>query len=249
MSGALLASAGWVLDLVFFLILILTTAYGAYKGFVAGVCKMAGMVVTLVLSFALCVSFANFLELCFHMTTGIANGIANAIAKDEVYAAVIPEAVPGAEISEVLKGMNVGGFQRWMISGAFKDVEIPAGATPATLLGALLAKWISMVISFVLLVVLLRLAIFIIEKGFGALSERVTPLKKADQVLGLLLGLLKGLFLIFILLLICDWLPIDGLHRFIESSTVVGSVYRAEWFQNAISYAVSGRWFNDFIKK
>lgn len=250
MSQLLLASAGWVLDLAFFLILLLGTAYGAYKGFVAGVCRMAGKLATLLFAFVFCISFANFLELCFHMTTAITNGIASSIAKNEAYAVGILADTAGADVGAALEGSSINGIARWLITASFAKVElIPAGTTPATLIASVLAKWISVVIAFVLLVILLRFGIFLIEKIFGAIKDSLAPLRIVDQALGALLGLAKALFFIFVVLLICNWLPFEGLQNFIASSGVVGKIYASGWFQNATSYAISGKWFTEYLQK
>lgn len=250
MTSSLLASAAWVLDLAFFLILILGTAHGAYRGFVWGICKLAGRIASVIFAVVFCVSFANFLELCFHMTTGIANGIGNAIAKNAAYAAPIAADIAGADVAATLKGMDgVSGIAIWFIGATFKKVAlIPAGTTPAMMIGSALAKWISIAIAFVLLILLIRLGAFAIHKTFSALKNALAPLRVVDQALGAILGLAKACALVFILLLICNWLPIDALHTFIGSSGIVGRIFQANWFQAATSYAISGQWFDDYVR-
>lgn len=246
MQLSLLAAAGWPLDLAFFLILLLGTALGAYKGFVKGVCSLAGKVASLVIAVTFCVSFANFLELCFHMTTAIANGIAGAIVNNEALAVGLPNEITGAEIEGALKAIGVEGFPAWFIALNFKNAElIPAGTTAAAMIGSVLAKWISIVISFVVLILIVRLGAVLLSKGLGAITSAIAPLRVVDQVLGALLGLAKACVWIFILLLICNWLPIDGLHDYIRSSGVVGAIFDSDWFQAATSYAVSGQWLTD----
>lgn len=250
MLNELLAPAGWILDLVFFLILILGTALGAYKGFIAGVSKLAGKVVSIIFAVMFCVSFANFLELCFHMTTGIANGIAASLAKNEVYAIGLPTDVVGAEIGTALEALGVGTISRWLIGRTFASVAlIPKGTTAATLLGSIFAKWISIVIAFVLLIVLLRLGVGLVGKLCGSIVERFAPLRIANQTLGALLGFVESALLIFLILLLLNWLPINALHEFIQSSGIVGKIFVSEWFQNATSYAISGAWFSEYIAK
>lgn len=250
MTGLLLASAGWVIDLVFFLLLILGVALGAYKGFVAGLCKLAGKFVSLIIAFVFCISFANFLETCFHMTSAIAGGIGSSIAGNELYAQTIPVDISGAELEGYLSGMQLNGIATWLIVRSFASAAlIPAGTTPAVLLGSILAKWISVVIAFVLLLLLVRLGAWGLSKLLGAITSRLAPLRVVNQVLGAILGLAKALFWIFTVLLICNWLPFEGLHNFIASSAVVGKIFVSEWFQSATSYAVSGAWFTQFMSR
>ena len=249
MIDLLLASSGWVVDLMFFLILILGTALGAYRGFVAGVCKLAGRIVSIIFAAVFCISFANFLETCFHMTSAIADGIASSIAKNELYAQALPADIVGAELESFLGGMQLNGIAAWLIKRSFASVAlIPAGTTPAMMLGSILAKWISVVIAFVLLILIVRLGAWGLTKAFGALKNALAPLRVVDQVLGAVLGLAKALFWVFVILLVCNWLPFEGLQNFISSSTIVGKIYVSDWFQSATSYAISGKWFDEYVK-
>lgn len=251
MPNELLASAAWIADLAFFLILILGTALGARRGFVGGICKLAGTLFATIFAFAFCVSFANVLESWFGLTTAITNGMANSIASgSEVYGAGLASDVAGAEISSALETMGVGGFQRWLISKSFASVEvIPAGTTPAMLISSVLTKWIVVVIAFLSLLLLIKLSAWLITKIFDAIKDKVAPIKVIDQVLGAMLGFVKAGIGIFLLLLICNWLPIQAIHAYIESSTIVGKIFVSEWFRNATNYAISGAWFNDYIKQ
>lgn len=250
MTALLLTSAGWVLDLAFFMILILGTALGAYRGFVAGVCRLAGRIASFFVALVFCISFANFLETCFHMTSAIAEGIAGAIAKNEAYAQAFSTDLSGAELGSALSGMSLNGLAAWLIVRSFAGVAlIPAETTPAMLLGSVLAKWISVAIAFVLLLLIVRLGAWGIQKVFGALKTALAPIRVVDQCLGAVLGLAKALFWIFVLLMVCEWLPFAGLQDFIASSSIVGKIYAKEWFKSATSYAISGKWFEEYIQK
>lgn len=238
----------WILDLVFFLILILGTAYGAYRGFVAGVCKLASSFFAIVFAFTFCVAFSNFLELCFHMTSAITGGLTGAISNNAAYDVPFATEVAGADLEAALTNFEINGVARWFIVISFRSVDvIPAGTTPAVLISSVLAKWISIVISFVALILLIKLGALLITKLFGALKINFAPLRVVDQALGAILGLLKACVLIFILLLLVNWLPITSIHDFVAGSGVVGAIFKADWFQAATSYAISGQWFHDYI--
>lgn len=240
----------WILDLVFFLLLILGTAYGVYKGFVGGILKLTTIWFALIFAFLFCVGFSGFLETCFGMTTAIARGIEGAISKNELYKAAIGADTPGADIAAVLEGMNIDGIARWFISISFGKMEsVPAEATPAMMIASITAKWISIAISFVALVLIIKFGSLLIKLIFRAIASGVKPLRVIDQILGGILGLAESLILIFILMLIMNWLPVASLHEFISSSAVVGKIFASGWFQSITSYAISGKWFTDFIGK
>lgn len=245
MQTQMLASVGWIFDVAFFAVIILRTWFGAHRGFIVEACKLAGKIASVIFAFMLCVSFANFLEVCFGMTTAIANGIAASISHNEVYAAMLPAGTTGAQLLDVLEAMNVGAVPRWFISIGFSKVDlIPTGATPALLIGSILAKWIANVISFLLLIVLIRVGVIFLSKAVTKVTDKIAPFRIANQFLGALLGFLKACFLLFIVFTILGWLPLESV---LDSSAIVGNIVNSEWFQNATSYAVQGKWFKAFL--
>ena len=76
----LLASSAWILDVVFFVILILGILFGSWAGFVRGVCKLAGTIFAIFVAVTFCNAFKNSLESAFGMTTAIANGVGETVA-------------------------------------------------------------------------------------------------------------------------------------------------------------------------
>lgn len=247
MTFDLLASWTWTIDVVFLLLLVAGTAFGAFRGFISGICKMAGTLFAIVFAVIFCVSFSNFLENVFHLTTALANSLTNSFHK-EALLTPLPVDIAGADVKAALEQLGVGWLPRILISASFSSVEtIPAGTTAAMLLGSTLAKWISIVISFVLLIVLVKLAAVILDKSLSGLVDKVAPFRVINQLLGALLGLLKAGILAFVLLAICSWIPIEGLHNFLSSTAIVGPIFRSDWFAAATSYAISGQWFDDYI--
>ena len=247
MTFDLLASWTWTIDVVFLLLLVAGTAFGAFRGFISGICKMAGTLFAIVFAVIFCVSFSNFLENVFHLTTALANSLTNSFHK-EALLTPLPVDIEGADVKAALEELGVCWLPRSLISASFSSVEtIPAGTTAAMLLGSTLAKWISIVISFVLLIVLVKLAAVILDKSLSGLVDKVAPFRVINQLLGALLGLLKAGILAFVLLAICSWIPVEGLHNFLSSTAIVGPIFRSDWFAAATSYAISGQWFDDYI--
>lgn len=160
----------WILDVIFFVLLLLGCFVGAKVGLVRGVCKIAGWILSFVIPFIFCVAFKDTLENWFGMVSAIGNGIHN---------------------------MKIAG-------------------------------WISIVISFILLFIIVRLGTFLLGLLGGALVDGVKPIAVINTILGGVLGMLEAFLVMYFLLLIFGWLPISGLHAFIENSTVVGAIYRSD---------------------
>lgn len=101
----------------------------------------------------------------------------------------------------------------------------------------ILGTWITVVISFLALAVIVRLLAWAVGAIGKALVEKVKSINAIDKTLGGLLGLLCAGLAIFFLLAICLWIPANGLHNFIESSYVVGPIFKWDWFRHAAKFA------------
>ncbi len=73
--NALLASGGWVLDILFFALLILGILFGVRRGFIAGVCKLAGTFLAVFIAVTFCVALQASLERSFGWTSAINSSI------------------------------------------------------------------------------------------------------------------------------------------------------------------------------
>ena len=97
MTFDLLASWTWTIDVVFLLLLVAGTAFGAFRGFISGICKMAGTLFAIVFAVIFCVSFSNFLDNVFHLTTALANSLPNSFHK-EALLTPLPVDIAGADV-------------------------------------------------------------------------------------------------------------------------------------------------------
>ena len=74
--NSLLAAGSWVMDVLFFVLLFLGVFLGVRKGFIAGVCKLAGTFFSIFVAVTFCVSLQAQLERSFGWTTALNNAIA-----------------------------------------------------------------------------------------------------------------------------------------------------------------------------
>ena len=175
----LAATGGWVLDVVFFAVILIALAIGVWRGFIKGICKIAGTIFAIVFSVCFCVPMENSLESTFGMTTALSDAV----------------------------GATAGG-------------------------------WIAVVLSFVILVVIIKLGAWLLGKLGTKLVDRFAPLKTVNKLLGGLLGLVKALVFIFLLLAILKWIGLASVNEFIDSSAIVKHIYYWDWFSQAMHFPV-----------
>lgn len=174
------AGGAWILDVIFFALLLLGTLFGVWRGFLKSVCKLAGTIFSLGIAIAFCVPFKNTLQGWFNLEGALC--------------AAIP--------------------------------KVPV-----------LGTWISVAISFVSLIVIVKLLAFLAGFLGKSLVSKCKPLEKIDRFLGGLFGLVCACATIFFLMAICAWIPSNGLHAYIESSGVVGAIFKWDLFQSAVHFS------------
>lgn len=172
--NALLAAGAWVIDVLFFAIIIIGILLGVKRGFVKGICKLAGTIFSVVVAVTFCVAMQASLERSFGATTAINEAI-----------------------------------------------------------GAPFGEWIMVAISFILLLVIVKLGCWLLGNIGGALADQYAPIRIVNMFLGGILGAFKAFVVIFVLLAVMRWIPSDSLHGFISSSGIVGKIFDSTWFIDA----------------
>ncbi len=242
MEHALLAAGGWILDVIFFVILLSSVFAGAGRGFIRSVSRLAGTLFAIAFAFLFAASFEVFLDDVFGMTTAIARGLSNSFADNELLALEL-----SGTVNEETLAIAMPSFFAKIIANSLVGQTLPAGTTGAMLLGGVVAKWIAVVISFLLLIILIKLAVWLTSTLLSRTIEKIIFLRVVNRALGACFGFLSGGMCIFFLLSVCSWLPIPALHSFLSSSGVVGAIFSSAWFQSATSYVFSLQWLSSFV--
>ena len=172
--NSLLAAGAWVVDVLFFAIIIIGILLGVKRGFIKGICKIAGTIFSVIVAVTFCVAMQASVERSFGATTAINNAI-----------------------------------------------------------GEPFGEWIMVALSFILLLIIVKLGCWLLGSVGSAIVDSVAPVRVVNMILGGILGAFKAFILIFVLLAIMRWIPSDSLHGFFSSSGVVGAIFDSQWFIDA----------------
>ena len=98
------------------------------------------------------------------------------------------------------------------------------------------ANWVSVIVCFIMLVIVVKLLSWLLGKIGTGLVERSDVCKTVNRVLGAILGLAEGAILVFMLLTICYWIPSENLHSFLGQGDVVGKIFNWDTFRWAAEF-------------
>lgn len=162
------------LDIVFIVALALFVILGIWRGFVVNICKLAGTILSIVLSVTFCTPAVSLIDRLFGLTDLMA------------------------------QSMN-----------------------------PTLAKYLAIAISFIALLVLIKLATWLIGKLLKSLVDLNAAIKAIDKVLGAVFGVCIAFVLLTLALIICRMINLDQIDQYIASTTIVNWVYTSKWFLRA----------------
>lgn len=99
------------------------------------------------------------------------------------------------------------------------------------------ASWLSVAIAFIALAVLIRLGAWILGHVGTSLIDKSKAMRTMNRFLGGIMGLVGAAAVIFLLLAIMFWISAPGVDSFISQSTVVGAIYRWDYFRYAARFS------------
>lgn len=170
---------GWIIDVIFVVIIIGGIFVGVHRGFVAGICKLAGTILSIFVAISFCTMFQYTLETWFGLTTALYN----AIGSDKA------------------------------------------------------AYWIAVAISFIALLIIVKLCAWLLGKLFTSVVDKVSAFAFINRLLGGVLGLVMAGAAIFLLLTFCQLIHVEAIDNYISSSTIVGGIYNWDWFKEAATFS------------
>lgn len=211
-----------ILDIIIMVILIVPMAIGLYRGFVYIFVHALGWIGSLVAAFFLTEPVAGILRNGFFGEM-IAGGVS-----DKLYAS---GGIFDAESGAIPK----------IISGGLKFAEDSA----SDILAEMITTMIISVISFLLIVFVIRMILGVIVKPAARRQDR-SFLTGADKLLGLIAGFIEGSLLVFVFLTLL--IPVVNLSSgsaaaaiidSLESSLIAGTLY-----DNNLLLVITGGMFN-----
>lgn len=234
---------GLIADGVFVVLCLVAIIVGAHKGFVKGLLKFAGTLFSIIFAVIFCVGFANFLENLFGMTSAIGGKYLEWLSGNEAMNVV----VQGENIKDAFTAARIPGFIADWIIGAIGEAELAEGTTLAMLVAPVFAQWTCVAISFVALVIIMKISVLLIGKIFSSIIEKIPGLNALNKILGALLGLFEMAVLLFFVFSLLHWLAIPAVDDYLQTTYIIKHIYFSEWFASAFDYVISFRWYDDYI--
>lgn len=213
-----------IIDITIAVILIICIFIGDRKGFLISFISTLGWIISFIASRIFQAPFAAYIDSCTNMKSDITVKVAEYIktriqlnAADASAAADNP--ILSDQVASIIKNS----------AGRAANLAAQEAAGP-------IAEAIFTILTFVLLMILVRIAFWLIERIIGFFLKESKALSSLDSILGMLMALIKGCILSFVLLVLVFVVAVIGdipeLLDQISSSFVCTTLINADIIPN-----------------
>ncbi len=225
-------------DIVIIVILIISAIVGFNSGFIKSLISTFGSLIAMVVALLLCSAVTAFLESKFGVVTAISewvSGVLSQIFGEEIMTKTLQES---SEIS--LTETNLSAWIIKIVIDMKGTGDIPLDKTISQVVSPVFAYYITCVISFVGLTIIIKIILFFISLSVKKLHE-IALVGTLDKGLGLLFGLIRGVLIAQIIIVVVGAIPLDfcqQLKTIIDQSVIAGFINKINLFAyifNAVS--------------
>ncbi len=205
-----------VIDIALVVALLVFAIVGLCKGFIKQLVGLLSTIAALVVAYFFCDDVANLL-----MKSSIGTSLAESVKN--LFGESWNIDLPISELAEFINQQNLPSFISNAITKAVEQLGEIETVNFAEIAGGIITKYIFVAISYLVIGAVAKLVFFLVEKLL-AFIIRKSPLKIIDRILGLILCLIKGLLIVWLVLLLLSVLSVvpslEGLKAALEESVV-----------------------------
>ena len=206
-----------ILDIVLILFLLIVAIVGCKKGFLRGLVGLIGTIVAFVIAILCAAPVAEFVENAFGMTSGIAENLEGSLS--DIDAFNVPMSDEG--LTAALAELGLPGFLTDMILDVVAGLQIEGSPTVAQVVAPALAQMLAIAICGVVLFVVAAIVLNLLAGFLSKVLDKIPVVGAINHILGLALGLVKGLIVVYIILAVLSLLPVQSVQDTLAQTTVI----------------------------
>ncbi len=194
-----------IIDIVTVVLLLIFAIVGTVRGFAKTFISSFGTILSLIFAVLLCSLVATFMEQSFGLISAISN------KANEILSGQISQVVLNSPIETVTyEVMNNEGVPGWIISIVMvlkANSSIPNGTSISGVICPAIGYYIACALAILVLFIIFQIIFFIVGKIIEKSKEFVL-IDAVDKSLGFVLGLVKGLIVVWVIIAIINIIPL-----------------------------------------
>ena len=231
MHNLLSANSSLIVDLVALVVIVISVIVGAKKGFARTFISVFSSIFSLIFALLLCGSVATFCQETFGAIDSVSSSVGGLVSR------ILGDTVANTSLQEfseeILAESGLGALLRGIIFSAVNNPDIPYTLTLNEIISPVIAYYVVCIISAVGLYIIFKILFYILGK-FIESFRKIKVFGTVDSILGVVLGLIRGVIIIQIATIIISIIPIgflQNLYISIESSSILSFINNINLFE------------------
>ena len=221
-SPAKASPAGYILDIIILVGLFLFVFGCAKRGFINVFFSFVSSVVALIAAISLAGVFASITGGLFGLEASLAESFTETFSKAEGFNITFQGK---EELEFLLETDKIPAIIATLIAKKYVGAEIAPGTTLGMLAGGTVAELLCSLIAGIILFIIFKILILILRKFFTKLTEKIGLLDKINRLLGMVVGLIEGVFIISIIMSVLALIPSPAITAFFNNSLILKFLY------------------------
>lgn len=213
-----------IVDSIAVIFILIFAIVGLVKGFTKMFFSTFGTILGLIFALLLAPSVARFMENEFSLVTSISNGLGGALSG--IFGPDIMDTTIESALDSNFSNVQLGGLVASIVMDVAKDSNIPVNTTLNQIICPTFGYYIVIAIAVLVLFIIFKILFFLIGELVNKLHV-ITAVAVVDRILGVVMGILSGMFYLELVMFIIGVIPIS--------------------FVQDVSYAITQTVFANFV--
>lgn len=229
-------SPGAITDIVLVALLLIFVIIGFCRGFVKQIFGLLSSIIAFLVAYFLCAPLANMLNSTFGWTDSLANSISGIFTGNEIFTMKL-------SAQNIQTAITQAGLPQFVADIAVNSLgSVIADLSIAEYLSALMAKYIMIAGCYAVLWIVARLLLTVVKHILLKIVS-LPVLNSINRILGLFVGLLEGVILVYVVIFIIGIIPNTSFLGVVQTGIAQSA------FANFISGSGMGQWIVNLISK
>jgi len=232
-----------ICDVVVVLIVLIFGLIALSKGFFKCLMGFIGTIVAIVLAFTFAKTMSSYFEKWWGWLTKLTQFFTEKFSAINGFDMEIT-----GDLNGDLSSAEVPAFIVSILIKVFSDTEIPEGTTIAQLIASPLANLLIVAASFLIIFILIRLISVILANTVGLALNKMPVISGINKFFGFVLGIIEGLFLVYFILIVLSFIPVQAVTDMIYNSVLTRFLYDYNLFGWLLNFIINESFIKDILK-